>query len=169
MPGIGEGRKSSSFDPAGKRFSKAARGSAAWPPGGVCPGSAVAARAQNPAVQAARVKAARILNILGAPAELDSSTLRESGGSRDSSRTAQIPRPWALEPASRAGGAGNEDLSSARGRRGCRSAWSTDRCAPEAFARRADPRRGSADESRKRAATYAVKVLSRRRLSWNSA
>src|SRR5260221_10805189 len=96
MPGIGEGRKSSSFDPAGKRFSKAARGSAAWPPGGVCPGSAVAARAQNPAVQAARVKAARILNILGAPAELDSSTLRESGGSRDSSRTAQIPRPWAF-------------------------------------------------------------------------
>src|SRR5712664_3776853 len=45
MPGIGEGRKSSSFDPAGKRFSKAGRGSAVWPLGGVCPGSAVAARA----------------------------------------------------------------------------------------------------------------------------
>src|SRR5260370_17201994 len=156
MPAIGGGRKAWRLGPVGKRFRKAARGCAAWPPGGVCPGSAVAARAQNPAVQAARVRAARILNILGAPAELDSSTLQESGGSRDSSRTAQIPGPWALEPASRAGGAGNEDLSSARGRRGCRSAWSTDRCAPEAFARRPDPPRRSAHDPRQPAATYLV-------------
>src|ERR1700730_11982969 len=83
MPGIGEGRKFSSFEPAGSRFSKAARGSADWSAGtawaglaaaartgvgvasaaAACVGSASAARIPSPVVQTTKAMAARILNI----------------------------------------------------------------------------------------------------------
>src|ERR1700733_2335796 len=78
MPAIGEGRRSSSFEPAGRRFNKAARGSAegsagaaraasdaAWAGSAAtaCSASVCAARTSNPAAQASTAKTARILDM----------------------------------------------------------------------------------------------------------
>src|ERR1700690_4674805 len=86
MPGIGEGRKSSSLAPAGKSLSKAMRGSAAG-----CSTAAVvavvAAVAACPGCAAQRIKAktARYRDMQGAP-KLLVSTSGNPGGSLDSSR-----------------------------------------------------------------------------------
>src|ERR1700736_4482217 len=108
--------------------------------------------------------------MLGAPAEVTDSTLRQPKRFR-AILSGPPPNPAAAGggPTSRAGGAGSAVLSDARGQRECRFESSTDRCARAASAPRGDPPRDSANASRKHAAGYAVRVLSERRLSWNSA
>src|ERR1700690_819201 len=92
MPGIGDGRRSSSLEPAGKSLSKAMRGSA----GGCSAVAAVAAvgavtavarGAACPGCAAQRIKAktARYRDMQGAP-KLIVSTSVNRGGSLDSSR-----------------------------------------------------------------------------------
>src|ERR1700722_17251 len=109
MPGIGDGRKSSSLEPAGKSLSKAARGSAV----GCCPavaggaaGAAVAwgaAVAAGPGCAAQRIKVkAAMYRIMQEAPELNCFDLRAHGRFTQfyqsmSARFAPQPRGWCWE------------------------------------------------------------------------